>query len=142
MPVKYQNYDTKFVLKEKRKISRWINGVVGSHQKNLGNVTYIFCSSEYILELNQKYLNHTHFTDIITFDYCHGTTIEGDIFISVDTVLENSQRFNTSFSDELLRVIIHGILHLLGFSDKTREQQRQMRVLESNALAIFYGYAD
>lgn len=142
MPINYQCQDIKFVLKEKRKISKWINDVIKSHQKKLGNVSYIFCSNEYILELNQKYLNHNYFTDIITFDYCSDNIVEGDIFISVDTVLDNSHRFKTNFNDELLRVIIHGVLHLVGFSDKTAKQQKQMRVLEDEALSIFYGYAD
>jgi len=142
MPINYQSQDIKFVLKEKRKISRWINDVIKSHQKKLGNVSYIFCSNEYILELNQKYLNHNYFTDIITFDYCSDNKVEGDIFISVDTVLDNSHRFKTNFNDELLRVIIHGVLHLVGFSDKTAKQQKQMRVLEDKALSIFYSYAD
>lgn len=142
MPIKYQSQDIKFVLKEKRKISRWINDVIKSHHKKLGNVSYIFCSNEYILELNHKYLNHNYFTDIITFDYCSDNKVEGDIFISVDTVLDNSHRFKTNFNDELLRVIIHGVLHLVGFSDKTQKQQKQMRVLEENALSIFHSYAD
>lgn len=142
MPINYQCQDIKFVLKEKRKISRWINDVIKSHQKKLGNLSYIFCSNEYILELNQKYLNHNYFTDIITFDYCSDNKVEGDIFISIDTVLDNSHRFKTNYNDELLRVIIHGVLHLVGFSDKTAKQQKQMRVLEDEALSIFYSYAD
>lgn len=142
MPINYQSQDIKFVLKEKRKVSKWINDVIKSHQKKLGNVSYIFCSNKYILELNQQYLNHNYFTDIITFDYCYDNVVEGDIFISIDTVLDNSHRFKTNFNDELLRVIIHGVLHLIGFSDKTVKEQKQMRVLEDNALSIFYSYAD
>lgn len=142
MPINYQCQDIKFVLKEKRKVSKWINDVIKLHQKKLGNVSYIFCSNQYILELNQQYLNHNYFTDIITFDYCSDNKVEGDIFISVDTVLDNSHRFKTNFNDELLRVIIHGVLHLVGFSDKTAKQQKQMRVLEDEALSIFYSYAD
>lgn len=142
MPINYQSQDIKFVLKEKRKVSKWINDVIKSHQKKLGNVSYIFCSNQYILELNQQYLNHNYFTDIITFDYCQDNIVEGDIFISIDTVLDNSHRFKTNFNDELLRVIIHGVLHLVGFSDKTAKQQKQMRVLEDEALSIFYSYAD
>ena len=142
MPINYQTQDIKFVLKEKRKVSKWINDVIKSHQKKLGNVSYIFCSNQYILELNQQYLNHNYFTDIITFDYCYDNIVEGDIFISIDTVFDNSHRFKTNFNDELLRVIIHGILHLVGFSDKTAKQQKQMRILEDEALSIFYSYAD
>ena len=142
MPINFQCQDIKFVLKEKRKVSKWINDVIKLHQKKLGNVSYIFCSNQYILELNQQYLNHNYFTDIITFDYCSDNKVEGDIFISVDTVLDNSYRFKTNFNDELLRVIIHGVLHLVGFSDKTAKQKKQMRVLEDEALSIFYSYAD
>lgn len=142
MPINYQSQDIKFVLKEKRKVSKWIKDVINSHQKKLGNVSYIFCSNQYILELNQQYLNHNYFTDIITFDYCYDNIVEGDIFISIDTVLDNSHRFKTNFNDELLRVIIHGVLHLVGFSDKTAKQQKQMRFLEDEALSIFYSYAD
>lgn len=142
MPINYQYQDIKFVLKEKRKVSKWINDVIKLHQKKLGSVSYIFCSNQYILELNQQYLNHNYFTDIITFDYCYDNIVEGDIFISIDTVLDNSHRFKTNFNDELLRVIIHGVLHLVGFSDKTAKQQKQMRVLEDEALSIFYSYAD
>lgn len=142
MPINYQSQDIKFVLKEKRKVSKWINDVIKSHQKKVGNVSYIFCSNQYILELNQQYLNHNYFTDIITFDYCYDNKVEGDIFISIDTVLDNSHRFKTNFNEELLRVIIHGVLHLVGFSDKTAKQQKHMRVLEDEALSIFYSYAD
>ena len=142
MPINYQSQDIKFVLKEKRKVSKWINDVIKLHQKKLGNVSYIFCSNQYILELNQQYLSHNYFTDIITFDYCYDNKVEGDIFISIDTVLDNSHRFKTNYNDELLRVIIHGVLHLVGFSDKTPKQQKQMRVLEDEALSIFYSYAD
>lgn len=142
MPINYQSQDIKFVLRDKRKVSKWINDVIKFHQKKLGNVSYIFCSNQYILELNQQYLNHNYFTDIITFDYCYDNKVEGDIFISIDTVLDNSHRFKTNFNDELLRVIIHGVLHLVGFSDKTAKQQKQMRVLEDEALSIFYNYAD
>jgi len=142
MPINYQSQDIKFVLKEKRKVSKWINDVIKLHQKKLGNVSYIFCSNQYILELNQQYLSHNYFTDIITFDYCYDNKVEGDIFISIDTVLDNSHCFKTNFNDELLRVIIHGVLHLVGFSDKTAKQQKQMRVLEDEALSIFYSYAD
>jgi rRNA maturation RNase YbeY len=142
MPINYQSQDIKFVLKEKRKVSKWINDVVKLHQKKLGYLSYIFCSNHYILELNRQYLNHNYFTDIITFDYCYDNKVEGDIFISIDTVLDNSHRFKTNFSDELLRVIIHGVLHLVGFSDKTANQQKQMRVLEDEALSIFHSYAD
>ena len=142
MSITYQSQDTNFSLKNRRLISQWIKTVIAKHNKQLGNVSYIFCSNSFILDLNQKYLNHNYFTDIITFDYCSDNIIEGDIFISVDTVKDNSTRFNTNFNDELLRVIIHGVLHLIGFNDKTKKQQKQMRSMEDEALSIYYNNAD
>ncbi|MCB8965220.1 MAG: rRNA maturation RNase YbeY [Bacteroidales bacterium] len=142
MSITYQSQDTNFSLKNRRLISQWIKTVIAKHNKQLGNVSYIFCSNSFILDLNQKYLNHNYFTDIITFDYCSDNIIEGDIFISVDTVKDNSTRFNTNFNDELLRVIIHGVLHLIGFNDKTTKQQKQMRSMEDEALSIYYNNAD
>ncbi len=142
MSITYQSQDTNFSLKNRRLISQWIKTVIAKHNKQLGNVSYIFCSNSFILDLNQKYLNHNYFTDIITFDYCSDNIIEGDIFISVDTVKDNSTRFNTIFNDELLRVIIHGVLHLIGFNDKTTKQQKQMRSMEDEALSIYYNNAD
>ena len=139
MPISFQNQDIKFLLKNKRKISSWIKNVIIKYNKELGSVNYIFCSNNFILDLNLKYLNHNYFTDIITFDYCESNIIEGDIFISIDTVKENSIRFSTNFDDELLRVIIHGILHLVGFDDKTSTQQKKMRTLETEAINVFYG---
>ncbi|WP_430811415.1 MULTISPECIES: rRNA maturation RNase YbeY [unclassified Carboxylicivirga] len=114
----------------------WIERVVSSFDKKVGILTYVFCSDAYILEVNRNYLQHNYYTDIITFDYCKNQTIAGDLVISVDTVRSNSQLFNRPFEEELHRVIIHGILHLLGFKDATEEEKLEMRRQEDRALSI------
>ncbi len=117
-------------------VKSWISKVITSYNSFLGSLTYIFCDDDYILDINRQYLNHNYYTDIITFDYCENNTIAGDLFISIDTVLSNSQKFNTPFKEELYRVIIHGILHLLGFKDKTEEEALTMRDKENLALSL------
>lgn len=117
-------------------ITAWIKKVISNYNFLPGEITFIFCSDPYLLDINLQFLNHNYFTDIITFDYCDGTLINGDVFISIDTVLSNSKDFGVSFSDELYRVIIHGILHLIGFDDKTKEENEAMHKLEDSALEI------
>ncbi len=117
-------------------IKSWIGKVITDYNSFLGSITYIFCNDDYILNINNQYLNHNYYTDIITFDYCDGNTVSGDLFISIDTVLSNSIKFNTLFQEELNRVIIHGILHLLGFKDKTDQEAKTMRTLENQALKL------
>lgn len=119
-----------------QKIIEWIDKVATSHNKEVGDLTYIFCSDEKILEINNQYLQHDYYTDIITFDYSEDNIISGDIFISLDTVKSNSEQFKTEYKEELHRVIIHGILHLSGFSDHTEEEEKQMRNLENQALKL------
>lgn len=114
----------------------WIEKVVASHDRELGDLTYIFCSDEKILEVNNQYLKHDYYTDIITFDYSEDNVISGDLFISLDTVKSNSVQFETKYDEELLRVIIHGVLHLCGFGDKTDEEEKKMRQLENDALSL------
>jgi probable rRNA maturation factor len=118
----------------KQKINNWIKAVAASYDKKAGDIAYIFCSDERILEINKQYLNHDYFTDIITFDYSEGSIISGDIFISVDTVQSNAGEFGVSFEAELLRIIIHGILHLCGEDDKTPELRIEMTKKENSAL--------
>lgn len=121
----------------KRQITKnWIKAVAQKYDKKIGDIAYIFCSDDRILEVNQTYLQHDYFTDIITFDYSEGNTISGDIFISLDTVLSNSQQFNTDFTQELHRVIIHGILHLCGLKDKSPQEEKNMRKSENEALNL------
>ena len=111
---------------------------MGAHTygKKIGDIHYIFCDDEKILEINRQFLQHDDYTDIITFDYCEGDTLSGDIFISVDTVTANAKEYSVSFDEELKRVMIHGILHLCGQNDKTADEQQEMRIKENNALRM------
>ena len=136
MAVIYQAEGIKFPDIKRRNTTSWIRFVTEIYQKRVGDISYIFCSDEVILEVNKEYLQHDYYTDIITFDYTEGDTISGDLFISLDTVRSNSEQFGTLFQDELDRVIIHGILHLCGFKDKTPEEEKQMRELEEQALSL------
>jgi rRNA maturation RNase YbeY len=111
-----------------------LTSLVQEEGKLLGDVSVIFVSDDYLLEMNQTYLNHDYYTDIITFDYCEQNIISGDLFISVDRVRENADVFNADFRTELHRVIIHGVLHLCGYKDKTEENEKEMRVLENKYL--------
>lgn len=113
----------------------WINLVVDKHKKNVGELNYIFCSDEYILDINKQHLNHDYFTDIITFNYNVENVVSGDIFISYDTIKSNALEFSDGvISDELERVVIHGVLHLVGFNDKTEKDQIEMTMEEDKAL--------
>ena len=120
----------------KREVSAWIKAVAGKHGFGVGDVSYIFCSDESILNINKEYLQHDYYTDIITFDYTSENRISGDIFISLDTVLSNAEKFNVSYEDELHRVIIHGILHLCEVNDKTPEEREMMKKHEDEALGM------
>lgn len=121
---------------KKRETTAWIKAVASSYKKKVGEIAYIFCSDEKILEVNKEYLQHDYYTDIITFDYCEDNVISGDIFISLDTVKSNSEQFNTSYNDELHRTIIHGILHLCGINDKGEGEREIMEAEENKALAL------
>lgn len=134
--VRYYSEDTKFIFKNKLANNRWLKFVAGSEIKTLGDVSIIFCSDNYILDVNIRYLNHDYFTDIITFDYCEGNRLSGDLFISVDSVKENSVEFGTDFDEELHRVIVHGLLHLIGYDDHTPEEQKVMRAKEDYYLGF------
>ena len=128
--------DTPFQFKPKRLTSSWLKMVAESEIRKLGDINVIFCSDNYILDINQKYLQHDYFTDIITFDYCEGNKLSGDLFISVDSVRENSIYYHTAFEDELNRVIVHGLLHLIGYDDHTEEDIAQMRSKENYYLEL------
>lgn len=140
MAIRFSNQGIKYNLKDKRKVSNWIKEVAKNHDKKVGELSIVFLSDEEILSINQQYLNHNYFTDIITFDYSMERVIEGDIFISIDTVKTNSQKFRTEFNDELLRVIIHGVLHLIGFKDKNPKDKKEMTLNENLALNLFRKY--
>lgn len=134
MAVHYQNEDVKFPPIRRRLISKWVKTIAESYDYKVGDVSYIFCSDDKILEINKEYLQHDYYTDIITFDYTEDNIIAGDIFISLDTVKSNSEQYKTDYIEELHRVIIHGILHLCGIKDKTDTEQEYMTQCENKAL--------
>jgi len=133
--VSYFTEDIVFPFKEKRLTSRWLKFVAESEAKRLGDIAVIFCSDNYILDVNIKYLQHDYYTDIITFDYCEGNRLSGDLFISIDSVKENASFYGTGFADELNRVIVHGVLHLIGYDDHTPEDIAVMRAKENYYLS-------
>ena len=115
----------------------WITNIVELHQKKIGELNYIFCSDDYILDVNKQHLNHDYYTDIITFNYNVGDVVSGDVFISYDTIISNALEFsNGSVVDELDRVVIHGVLHLIGFNDKTDKDQLEMTKQEDASLVL------
>lgn len=118
------------------KLNEWIVDVAKSHDKVVGRLTYIFCNDEYILETNRKFLNHDYYTDIITFDYSNRRRISGDMVISLDTVRTNAEQFSRVYDEELLRVVIHGVLHLCGINDKGPGEREIMEQHENDALAM------
>jgi probable rRNA maturation factor len=118
--------------------SLWLDKVAQSEGFTVGDLTYIFCNDDYLLELNKTYLKHDTLTDIITFDYVSGTVVSGDIFISVERLLENAEAFNDTFKNERLRVMAHGLLHLMGFNDKSTEDQSIMRKKENEKIKMFH----
>ena len=130
------NYETKFTLKNETKISDWIRNRILTEGFKLGEINYIFCDDTYLHKLNVEFLNHDTLTDIISFDNTMGKLISGDIFISIERVKENAATFNTSFEDELHRVIIHGVLHYLGYKDKNEEDQLAMTIKENESLLL------
>ena len=132
--IQYIAEEIKLPALQKQNNNNWIKDTAAGYEKKVGDIAYIFCSDERILEINKQYLNHDYFTDIITFDYSEGSIISGDIFISVDTVQSNSAEFGVSFETELLRILIHGILHLCGQDDKTPELRTEMTKKENSAL--------
>lgn len=134
--VRYFFEDTDFVFKPKKINNLWLKTVADSEVKKIGQVNIIFCSDNYILDINQKYLQHDYFTDIITFDYCENDVLSGDLFISVDSVRENSVFYKTEFTDELNRVIVHGLLHLIGYDDHSDEDIKMMRSKENYYLEL------
>ncbi len=118
--------------------SKWLTKVIESESKVEGDITYIFCDDAYLLELNKKYLQHDTYTDIITFDYTEGDIISGDIFISLERVEDNAQKFEVIFENELQRVMAHGVLHLMGYKDKSSEEAALMRSKEDEKIQMFH----
>lgn len=136
MPISYQTDGVKMPAIIKKDITAWIKAVAESYGKKVGEIAYIFCSDEKILEVNRTYLQHDYYTDIITFDYTEGNKIAGDLFISLDTVSTNAEQFNSAYNEELHRVIIHGILHLCGIDDKGPGEREKMEAAENKALQL------
>jgi rRNA maturation RNase YbeY len=122
---------------ERNKIKSWIKTVIHTEKQKPGAINYIFCSDEYLLKVNREYLDHDYFTDIITFDYVANGVVSGDIFISVDRVADNAKQFGVTFDNELRRVLVHGVLHLLGYPDKKNEEKKRMTEKEDFYLSIF-----
>ena len=127
-----------FKLKQKRIIKGWINYIANSEGKKVGELSFVFSSDEYLLKINKQYLNHDTYTDIVTFPYNEFDIIKGDIFISIDRVKFNAPLYSNSFQSELYRVIVHGILHLVGYSDKDSKLQNIMRSKEDYYLQVLY----
>ena len=134
--ISYFLEDTNFKFNSRRRTSRWLKSVAEIENRSIGEINIIFCSDPYILDLNIKSLNHHFFTDIITFDYCEGDILSGDLYISVDTVRANAEFYNTDFDNELYRVIIHGLLHLIGYDDHSDEEIAVMRSKEDFCLNL------
>lgn len=137
--ISYQTFDTDFVFKGKRLCSRWLNKVADMEGRKIGEIGIQFCSDSHILSVNMDFLKHDYYTDIITFDYCEGDILSGDLVISVDSVRDNSLHFDTPFDEELNRVIVHGLLHLIGYDDHTDDDVKVMRERENFYLDVRKG---
>lgn len=132
------NYESDFVLSNESIYSSWISAIIESENFLEGEINYIFCNDDYLHAINLQYLNHDTLTDIISFDYTEGTLISGDIFVSIERVLDNAQEFNVSFEDELKRVLAHGVLHYCGYKDKSEEDAFLMRQKEDEKISMFH----
>ena len=132
------HFKSDLLIKNKSEYADWINRIIESEGYKVGQIDYIFCTDAYLLQLNQEYLNHDSFTDIITFDYTDGKTISGDIFISSERVEENAKKFQVDLMNELRRVMSHGILHLVGYGDKGADEIKLMREKEEEKIKMFH----
>jgi rRNA maturation RNase YbeY len=130
------NSKTSFTPKNQKKLAEWISNVISSEDFEVGEINYIFCDDIYLHKINQEFLNHDTYTDIISFDYTLGKEVGGDIFISIERVLENAEEFNEVFENELHRVMIHGVLHFMGYKDKTKKDKILMRTKENEKISI------
>ncbi|AWM13636.1 rRNA maturation RNase YbeY [Flavobacterium sediminis] len=132
------NYEIDFALENEDLYSEWIESVVESEGKTLGEINYIFCNDEYLHQINMQYLNHDTLTDIISFDYTEGDIISGDIFLSIERVKDNAKDFEVPFSEELKRVMAHGVLHYCGYKDKSEADEQLMRAKEEEKIVMFH----
>ena len=130
--------ENEFSLEKEEAHSEWIKAIIQSEARKVGEINYIFCDDNYLLEINKEYLNHDTFTDIISFDNSVGKILNGDIFISTERVTDNAKEFDVSFDEELRRVMAHGILHFCGYSDKTEEEKKEMRRTEEEKMKMFH----
>jgi probable rRNA maturation factor len=131
----FQNEQVNFQYKNVNQVKKWIKEIIEAEGKKAGDLTFVFCSDEYLLKFNKSFLNHDTFTDIITFDYTEGKKISGDIMISIERILENALKFNVTVQDEIFRVMSHGVMHLCGYKDKSRKDKDIMRGKEEQCLA-------
>ena len=132
------NYENDFSLSNEQAISAWLSAVIASENKKEGEINYVFCDDEYLHKINVEYLDHDTLTDVISFDYSVVNEINGDCFISVERVVDNAKDFNVSFDEELLRVIVHGMLHYCGYKDKSDTDELVMRSKEDEKIALFH----
>jgi probable rRNA maturation factor len=132
------NYESDFTLDNEEAIATWLSAVIVSENKSEGEINYIFCDDEYLHKINVEYLDHDTLTDVISFDYTMGNEISGDVFVSVERVLDNSKDYNTSFDEELKRVLVHGLLHYCGYKDKSEADETVMRNKEEEKLTMFH----
>ncbi|MGB1075998.1 MAG: rRNA maturation RNase YbeY [Flavobacteriales bacterium] len=130
--------DTTYRLPGIRETRRWLTAIIEGYEKRLGEITVVFCSDAYLLKINQESLQHNDYTDIITFDYCVDDWVSGDLFVSVPRVQDNAKKYGVSQREEMARVLVHGVLHLIGFQDKTTQTQAAMREAENRALAQLF----
>ena len=130
MAIYFHNDDINYTLKHKLAIKRWIKAVVENEKKELGEINFIYCSDERLLDINKQYLEHDYYTDIITFDNSAWPIVAGDLYISIDRVVDNAGKFKVAAATELHRVMVHGVLHLLGYKDKTKKDTETMRTKE------------
>ena len=132
------NYENDFVIENEVSYQEWISRIIESEEFEEGEINYIFCDDEYLININNQYLKHDTYTDIISFDYCVGNLLQGDIFVSTQRVTENAVNFKVSFENELKRVLSHGILHYCGYKDKSKEEADVMRQKEDEKIALFH----
>ncbi|ELI6454866.1 rRNA maturation RNase YbeY [Flavobacterium psychrophilum] len=132
------NYEIDFEIQQETSYTNWVSSVILSENKSEGEINYIFCDDNYLLEINQQYLNHDTLTDVISFDYSLGDEIHGDIYISIERVRENADDFKVPFEEELKRVMIHGVLHYCGYKDKSDADELLMRSKEDEKLKLFH----
>jgi rRNA maturation RNase YbeY len=138
LAVRFFSDGISFQLVDKRKISQWLKQVLAGEGKKAGDLCYVFVPDGKILDINRQFLHHNYYTDIITFDYSTDKAVSGEMYISIDTVQSNAREYQTGFHDELLRVMVHGLLHLCGYNDRTKKERQQMRAAETKYLDIIF----